>query len=163
MIKKKHPSKEDLNTWKSYIKNPTDIIDKEHLDYPPQTNVRFKYDLHGYLILTSHFPGILHKIGWQPSCPDLHSLQYSDVRLVQLLNNSQTFPFGSNENQEASYSLDSILCARCQGVSVQHVRGSLFGHSDAETLHFPPNSLADLNRNPDPDLLLEKFRIQLFS
>ncbi|MAW17502.1 MAG: DNA mismatch repair protein MutS [Candidatus Pelagibacter sp. TMED272] len=48
MIKKKHPSKEDLNTWKSYIKNPTDIIDKEHLDYPPQTNVRFKYDLHGY-------------------------------------------------------------------------------------------------------------------
>ena len=31
MIKKKNISQEDINTWKNYIKNPTDIIDKDNI------------------------------------------------------------------------------------------------------------------------------------
>ena len=29
MIKKKNISQEDINTWKNYIKSPTDITDKD--------------------------------------------------------------------------------------------------------------------------------------
>ena len=30
MIKKKDPSQEDKKTWEEYIKNPSDIYDKDH-------------------------------------------------------------------------------------------------------------------------------------
>ncbi len=48
-IKKKNISQTDINTWNSYIKNPTDIIDKDNNkneDVP--NNFRYKYDLHGF-------------------------------------------------------------------------------------------------------------------
>ena len=48
-MKKKKISKEDINTWQSYIKNPTDITDKEnensHRELP---KARYKFDLHGF-------------------------------------------------------------------------------------------------------------------
>ena len=31
MIKKKNISQEDINTWKNYIKNPTDITNKDKI------------------------------------------------------------------------------------------------------------------------------------
>ena len=51
MIKKKDLSKEDINTWKSYIKNPSDIYDKDKnsLQYQERKD-RFKFDLHGYTL-----------------------------------------------------------------------------------------------------------------
>ena len=51
MIKKKDLSKEDINTWKTYIKNPSDIYDKDKNSLQNQeTKDRFKFDLHGYTL-----------------------------------------------------------------------------------------------------------------
>ena len=54
MIKKKI-SQEDINTWKKYIKNPTDITDKEKNQKTSNSiNLRFKYDLHGFSLLKAN-------------------------------------------------------------------------------------------------------------
>ena len=48
---KKNISKEDINTWKQYIKNPTDITNKDDLEKQNNfKNKRFKFDLHGYTL-----------------------------------------------------------------------------------------------------------------
>ena len=51
MIKKKGPNQEDKKTWEDYIKNPSDIFDKDQ-DSPYNINRRdrFKFDLHGYTL-----------------------------------------------------------------------------------------------------------------
>ena len=55
MIKKKNISQEDINTWKNYIKNPTDIIDKDNFQKENQSSkLRFKYDLHGYTLIEAN-------------------------------------------------------------------------------------------------------------
>ena len=54
MIKKKNISQEDINTWKNYIKNPTDIIDKDNIKKDSQLRYRFKYDLHGLTLLEAN-------------------------------------------------------------------------------------------------------------
>jgi len=47
--KKKDLSKEDKKTWETYIKNPSDLFDKEkNLFQDKKKKERFKYDLHGY-------------------------------------------------------------------------------------------------------------------
>ena len=55
MKKKKNISQEDINTWKNYIKNPTDIVDK---DYVQKTNLskghRFHFDLHGFTLIDAN-------------------------------------------------------------------------------------------------------------
>ena len=49
MSKKKDLSKEDKKTWETYIKNPSDLFDKEkNLFQDKKRKERFKYDLHGY-------------------------------------------------------------------------------------------------------------------
>ena len=54
MIKKKI-SQEDINTWKNYIKNPTDVTDKEkNQKINNSINLRFKYDLHGFSLLKAN-------------------------------------------------------------------------------------------------------------
>jgi len=51
VIKKKDLSKEDINTWKTYIKNPSDIYDKDKNSLQNQERKdRFKFDLHGYTL-----------------------------------------------------------------------------------------------------------------
>jgi len=49
VIKKKDHSQKNKQIWEDYIKNPSDIFDKEsneHLDL--KKNNRFKFDLHGF-------------------------------------------------------------------------------------------------------------------
>ncbi len=49
MIKKKDLSHEDKDTWEKYIKNPSDIYDKEKAQLSKnQTKERYIFDLHGY-------------------------------------------------------------------------------------------------------------------
>ena len=48
MIKKKDLSKEDSEVWQSYIKNPTDVYDKDLGKKSINRKERFKFDLHGY-------------------------------------------------------------------------------------------------------------------
>ena len=51
MIKKKDLSKEDINTWKTYLKNPSDIYDKDNNTSQNQERKgRFRFDLHGYTL-----------------------------------------------------------------------------------------------------------------
>ena len=50
MIKKKELSKEDSEVWQSYIKNPTDVYDKDLENKSNKKKVRFKFDLHGYTL-----------------------------------------------------------------------------------------------------------------
>ena len=50
MIKKKDLSKEDSEVWQSYIKNPTDVYDKDLGEKSINRKVRFKFDLHGYTL-----------------------------------------------------------------------------------------------------------------
>ena len=49
MSKKKDLSKEDIKTWASYIKNPSDVYDKDKsISQEQKRKDRFKFDLHGY-------------------------------------------------------------------------------------------------------------------
>ena len=48
MIKKKDLSKEDSEVWQSYIKNPTDVYDKDSGNKSINRKERFKFDLHGF-------------------------------------------------------------------------------------------------------------------
>ena len=51
MIKRKEPNKEDKKTWEEYIKNPSDIYDKDlNTSSIIQRRERYKYDLHGFTL-----------------------------------------------------------------------------------------------------------------
>ena len=51
MIKKKDPSQEDKKTWDEYIKNPSDIYDKDQVTSgSSQIRERYKFDLHGFTL-----------------------------------------------------------------------------------------------------------------
>ncbi len=51
MIKKKDPNQEDKKTWDDYIKNPSDIYDKDQgISNNLQRRERFKFDLHGFTL-----------------------------------------------------------------------------------------------------------------
>jgi DNA-nicking Smr family endonuclease len=48
---KKDLSKEDKNTWQDYIKNPSDVYDKDRSkSFTNKVKDRFKFDLHGYTL-----------------------------------------------------------------------------------------------------------------
>ena len=49
MIKKKDLNQDNIKTWEEYIKNPSDIYDKDkNYSRKNEKKGRFKYDLHGY-------------------------------------------------------------------------------------------------------------------
>ena len=48
MNKKKDLSKKASEIWQSYIKNPTDVYDKDLQNKSINRKERFKFDLHGY-------------------------------------------------------------------------------------------------------------------
>ena len=51
MIKKKDHSQKNKKIWEDYIKNPSDIYDKESNQYSDlKKNNRYKFDLHGYTL-----------------------------------------------------------------------------------------------------------------
>ena len=51
MIKKKEPNQEDKDTWDEYIKNPSDIYDKDQgVSNNVQRKGRYKFDLHGFTL-----------------------------------------------------------------------------------------------------------------
>ena len=50
MIKKKYLSKEDKKVWEDFIKNPSDIFDKDKSNLKKNKNQRFKFDLHGFTL-----------------------------------------------------------------------------------------------------------------
>ena len=51
MIKKKDLDQENLKAWKEYIKNPSDVYDKDKKNFKENGRKgRFKYDLHGYTL-----------------------------------------------------------------------------------------------------------------
>ena len=56
MIKKKNISQEDINTWKNYIKNPTDVVDKETSQkISSPKDYRFIFDLHGFTLVEANY------------------------------------------------------------------------------------------------------------
>ena len=51
MIKKKDPNQEDKKTWEDYIKNPSDIYDKDRSNSNDiGRKKRYKFDLHGFTL-----------------------------------------------------------------------------------------------------------------
>jgi len=51
VIKKKDLDLEDKKTWEEYIKNPSDIYDKDQGAYKStQRKERYKFDLHGFTL-----------------------------------------------------------------------------------------------------------------
>ena len=50
MIKKKYLSKEDKKVWEDFVKNPSDIFDKDKSNLRKNKNQRFKFDLHGFTL-----------------------------------------------------------------------------------------------------------------
>ena len=51
MIKKKDLSVKDKKIWEDYIKNPTDVFDKDRgNEVSIKKNYRFKFDLHGFTL-----------------------------------------------------------------------------------------------------------------
>ena len=56
MTKKKNISQEDINTWKNYIKNPTDVVDKETSQkISSPKDYRFIFDLHGFTLVEANY------------------------------------------------------------------------------------------------------------
>ena len=49
-FKKKYLSKEDKKVWEDFIKNPSDIFDKDKSHLKKNKNQRFKFDLHGFTL-----------------------------------------------------------------------------------------------------------------
>ena len=54
MIKKQKNSQTDLETWKEFINNPSDIYDKEDNSVKEKINRRYKFDLHGFSLLDAN-------------------------------------------------------------------------------------------------------------
>ena len=50
MNKKKDLSQEDKQTWEDYIKDPSDIYDKDKNNQKTFRKERFKFDLHGFTL-----------------------------------------------------------------------------------------------------------------
>ena len=50
MKKKKESLQEDKKTWEDYIKNPSDIYDKDKNFSKTQRRDRYKFDLHGFTL-----------------------------------------------------------------------------------------------------------------
>tara|TARA_B100000900_G_scaffold312251_1_gene271072 strand:+ start:267 stop:683 length:417 start_codon:yes stop_codon:yes gene_type:complete len=51
VIKKKNPSQQDKETWERYIKNPSDIYDKDKdTSNSIHRKERYKFDLHGFTL-----------------------------------------------------------------------------------------------------------------
>ena len=50
MIKKKGLSQEDKKTWEDYIRDPSDIYDKDRNNQKSNRKERFKFDLHGFTL-----------------------------------------------------------------------------------------------------------------
>ncbi len=51
MIKKKELNQEDKKTWEDYIRNPSDIYDKDrNIQKNNHKKKRYKYDLHGFTL-----------------------------------------------------------------------------------------------------------------
>ena len=50
MNKKKNLSQEDKKTWEDYIKDPSDIYDKDKNNQKSIRKERFKFDLHGFTL-----------------------------------------------------------------------------------------------------------------
>ena len=51
MIKKKDLSEKDIETWETYIKNPSDLYDKDlNIQKNYNRKERFRFDLHGYTL-----------------------------------------------------------------------------------------------------------------
>ena len=51
MIKKKERNSKDKETWEEYIKNPSDIYDKDQgIFNEPHSGGRYKFDLHGFTL-----------------------------------------------------------------------------------------------------------------
>ena len=50
MSKKRDLSQEDKKTWEDYIKDPSDIYDKDKNNHKSITKERFKFDLHGFTL-----------------------------------------------------------------------------------------------------------------
>ena len=51
MIKKKESNQEDKKAWEEYIKNPSDIYDKDQsTSNSIQRKERYKFDLHGFTL-----------------------------------------------------------------------------------------------------------------
>ncbi len=55
MIKKKEPTQEDKKTWENYIKNPSDIYDKDkEISNKIYRKERYKFDLHGFTLVEAN-------------------------------------------------------------------------------------------------------------
>tara|TARA_B100002019_G_C21164297_1_gene544982 strand:- start:118 stop:537 length:420 start_codon:yes stop_codon:yes gene_type:complete len=51
VIKKKSLTQEDKKSWNEYIKNPSDIFDKDQKNQIASSNkTRFRFDLHGFTL-----------------------------------------------------------------------------------------------------------------
>ena len=51
MIKKKDLSENDIETWETYVKNPSDIYDKDRNNQKNQDRKeRYRFDLHGHTL-----------------------------------------------------------------------------------------------------------------
>ena len=54
MIKKNDLSKEDKKIWEDYIKDPSDIYDKDKNNQKSIRKERFKFDLHGFTLVEAN-------------------------------------------------------------------------------------------------------------
>ena len=106
MTKKKNISQEDINTWKNYIKNPTDLIDKDSFkNENASDDNRDKYDLHGFTLLEANKK--VREIIW--SCVEKN---YKEILLITgkgLHSTSGEDTYVSNDLSKLRYSVPEFI------------------------------------------------------
>ena len=124
MIKKRDLTKEDKKTWEEYIKDPSDIFDKDRVKLTENNkNERYKFDLHGFTLdeANKKVKEIIL------SCSDKKFREILFITGKGLHSTNEKDVFTSKDLGKLKFSVPEFIR------SDQDIKGLIYSISDAET------------------------------
>ncbi len=124
MIKKTDLTKEDKKTWEEYIKDPSDIFDKDGVKLTANNkNERYKFDLHGFTLdeANKKVKEIIL------SCSDKKFREILFITGKGLHSTNEKDVFTSKDLGKLKFSVPEFIR------SDQDIKGLIYSISDAET------------------------------
>ncbi len=124
MIKKRDLTKEDKKTWEEYIKDPSDIFDKDRVKLTANNkNERYKFDLHGFTLdeANKKVKEIIL------SCSDKKFREILFITGKGLHSTNEKDVFTSKDLGKLKFSVPEFIR------SDQDIKGLIYSISDAET------------------------------
>ena len=124
MNKKRDLTKEDKKTWEEYIKDPSDIFDKDRVKLTANNkNERYKFDLHGFTLdeANKKVKEIIL------SCSDKKFREILFITGKGLHSTNEKDVFTSKDLGKLKFSVPEFIR------SDQDIKGLIYSISDAET------------------------------